>query len=73
VLDVEFDFEIEGEGHAREMDTKCTVFKRNIDQSYGLKMKSSRALYSEIVRRFGTLPFSLTYLSLSLSFSFFFF
>jgi hypothetical protein len=59
-----FLFSFSGEGKAKEMDTKCTVFKRAVDQNYGLKMKSSRALYSEIVKRFGTLAFSITYVSI---------
>ena len=35
-----------GEGKCRELDTKCTVFKRASDQKYNLKMKTAReALY----------------------------
>lgn len=31
-----------GEGKCREMDTKCTVFKRAPDQKYNLRMKTAR-------------------------------
>jgi len=48
-----------GEGKAREGEARTTVYKRAIDQSYGLKMKSSRALLSESYKRFATLPFTL--------------
>eukprot|EP00029_Vermamoeba_vermiformis_P014613 TRINITY_DN9723_c0_g1_i1.p1 TRINITY_DN9723_c0_g1~~TRINITY_DN9723_c0_g1_i1.p1 ORF type:complete len:393 (-),score=148.12 TRINITY_DN9723_c0_g1_i1:85-1263(-) len=48
-----------GEGKAREGEARTTVYKRAIDQTYGLKMKSSRALLSEANKRFATLPFTL--------------
>ena len=31
-----------GQGKCRELDTKCTVFKRAPDSKYNLKMKSAR-------------------------------
>jgi len=48
-----------GEGKAKETESKTTVYKRAVDQNYSLKMKNSRYVYSEIVKRFGTLPFTL--------------
>jgi len=48
-----------GEGKVKEQDAKTTVYKRAVDQAYSLKMKNSRYLYSEIVKRFGTLPFTI--------------
>jgi methionine aminopeptidase len=48
-----------GEGKAREHDTRTTVFKRNVDKNYNLKMKASRAMFSEISKKFPTLPFTL--------------
>lgn len=49
-----------GEGKPREGDPrKTTVFKRNLDQSYNLKIKSSRYVFSEIQRNYPALPFSL--------------
>lgn len=48
-----------GEGRAREMSTKETVYKRQVDVDYKLKLKTSRAVFSEINRRFPTMPFTL--------------
>jgi len=48
-----------GEGKTREVDTKNSVFKRNPNVSYTLKMKSSRNLFNQIKERFGNFPFNL--------------
>src|SRR3546814_16162959 len=48
-----------GEGKPREADTRTTVFKRQPDRSYRLKMKASRCLFNEANNKFPTLPFSL--------------
>ena len=48
-----------GEGKPREMDTRTTVFKRNVDKTYNLKMKGARTLYSEIKNKYPTLPFTI--------------
>jgi len=48
-----------GEGKPREQDIRTTVFKRNVDKSYNLKMKAARAMYSEISKKFPTLPFTI--------------
>lgn len=48
-----------GEGKSREHDTRTTVYKRNVDKNYSLKMKASRALFSEINKKFPTLPFTI--------------
>lgn len=48
-----------GEGKPREQNARTTVFKRNVDKTYHLKMKASRTLYSEVAKRFPTLPFTL--------------
>lgn len=48
-----------GEGKPREHETRCTVFKRELDQVYNLKMKSARAFFVEVNKRFPTLPFSM--------------
>ncbi|XP_054712156.1 proliferation-associated protein 2G4-like [Uloborus diversus] len=47
-----------GEGKGREMDTRTTVFKKT-DEVYQLKMKASRAFFSEVDKRFGSMPFTL--------------
>ena len=39
------------------------VYKRALDVEYSLKMKASRAVFSEISKRFSTMPFSLRALS----------
>lgn len=48
-----------GEGKPREDEARCTVFKRELEQVYNLKMKSARAFFVEVNKRFPTLPFSL--------------
>ncbi|KAL6062825.1 Proliferation-associated protein 2G4 [Balamuthia mandrillaris] len=48
-----------GEGKAKETEVRPTVFKRAVEQNYLLKMKASRALFSEINKKFPTMPFSL--------------
>nr|CAH0100298.1 unnamed protein product [Daphnia galeata] len=47
-----------GEGVAKEMDTRTTVFKKT-NETYMLKMKASRALFTEVNSKCGTMPFSL--------------
>lgn len=48
-----------GEGKPRESEARTTVFKRAVDKSYRLKMRSSRTLFNEINQKFPTLPFTL--------------
>jgi len=48
-----------GEGKPKETETRTTIFKRAVDQSYLLKMKASRYVFNEINARFPTLPFTL--------------
>jgi len=48
-----------GEGKSREMETRTTVYKRAVDQSYLLKMKAARYVFNEINNRFPTLPFTV--------------
>jgi len=48
-----------GDGKAREQETRTTIYKRAADQSYSLKMKASRYVFSEINSRFPTFPFTL--------------
>lgn len=47
-----------GEGVGREMETRTTVFKKS-NETYMLKMKASRALFTEVSSKCGTMPFSL--------------
>mmetsp|Transcript_14680 Transcript_14680/g.14780 ORF Transcript_14680/g.14780 Transcript_14680/m.14780 type:complete len:433 (-) Transcript_14680:235-1533(-) len=48
-----------GDGKPREGDARTTVYKRAVDKTYKMKMKASRAFYSEVSKRFPTLPFTL--------------
>ena len=47
-----------GEGLGREKDAKITIYKKT-DDSYMLKMKTSREFYSKVVKQFGPMPFNL--------------
>jgi len=48
-----------GEGKTKVVDEKETnVYKRALDKEYNLKMKTSRAVFSEINKRFPTMPFT---------------
>jgi curved DNA binding protein len=48
-----------GEGRVHEVDNRTTVFKRAVDETYKLKLKASRTIFSEINKRFPTFPFTL--------------
>jgi curved DNA binding protein len=48
-----------GEGKPKESEFRTTVFKRELDTQYSLKIKSARAFFSEVNKRFPTLPFSI--------------
>jgi len=48
-----------GEGKPKQGEDRTTVFKRNIEEKYSLKMKASRAFFSEVNARFPTMPFTL--------------
>jgi len=48
-----------GEGMGREMDKRTTVYKREMDQQYSLKSTSARGFFSEMNKKYPTLPFSI--------------
>jgi curved DNA binding protein len=48
-----------GDGKAKPGELRTTVFKRNVETNYKLKMKSSRTVLSEVDKKFPTLPFTL--------------
>mmetsp|Transcript_13365 Transcript_13365/g.18263 ORF Transcript_13365/g.18263 Transcript_13365/m.18263 type:complete len:388 (+) Transcript_13365:123-1286(+) len=49
-----------GEGKPKVMNEKeTTVYKRALDKEYHLKMKASRFVFSEINKRFPTMPFTM--------------
>lgn len=51
-----------GDGNARPGDLRTTIFKRNVEQQYHLKMQAARALLAEVDKKFPTLPFTLRHL-----------
>lgn len=48
-----------GEGTPREGNGRTTVYKRQVDKTYQLKMAASRKVFNEINRRFPTMPFTI--------------
>jgi len=48
-----------GDGKSRDMDFRTTIYKREPDQVYQLKMKASRAIFSEVEKKFDTMCFNL--------------
>jgi methionyl aminopeptidase len=49
-----------GEGTPKMIDEKETaVYKRAVENNYKLKMQASRAVFSEIQKKFPTMPFSM--------------
>jgi len=48
-----------GDGKLKEKETRTTIYKRAVDQTYQLKMQTSRQVLHEINTRFPTLPFPL--------------
>jgi len=48
-----------GDGKVRPSDLRTTVYKRNVEVSYQLKMKASRYVLTEVDKKFPTLPFAL--------------
>lgn len=48
-----------GEGKPRESEFRTTVFKRELDVQYNLKIQKSRNFFTEVNKRFPTLPFSI--------------
>jgi curved DNA binding protein len=48
-----------GEGRPRASNLRTTVYRRNAEANYRLKIKNSRALLSEVDKRYPALPFTL--------------
>lgn len=49
-----------GDGKGRELDTRSTIYKKT-EEVYQLKMKASRAVLSDVEKKFGPMPFTLRY------------
>jgi len=47
-----------GEGKSREIDSKCTIYKRS-DVNYSLKSRSARNLVNQIKTKYSTRPFNI--------------
>ena len=52
-------FVTSGKGKPKDMDVRCTVFKRQMDQTYNLRVKQSRQFFNEVLNRFPSFCFSL--------------
>jgi len=53
-----------GEGKPKEVDNRqTTVFKRNAQVNYSLKTATARGIFSEILQKYSSFPFSLRYLT----------
>jgi curved DNA binding protein len=52
-----------GDGRARPGELRTTVFKRNVEKQYLLKVKASRQVLAEVDKRFPTLPFTMRHLT----------
>lgn len=48
-----------GEGKPKEGDFRTTVFKREIDVQYSLKINKARQFFAVVNKKYPTLPFSL--------------
>lgn len=48
-----------GEGKTKEMDTRCTVYKRALDRTYNLKIKQSRQFFNEVLDNYPSFCFGL--------------
>jgi methionine aminopeptidase len=51
-----------GDGIARPGELRTTIYKRNVEQQYSLKMIASRALLSEVDKNFSSIPFTFRHL-----------
>lgn len=51
-----------GDGNARPGDIRTTIYKRNVEQQYSLKIQAARHLLAHVDKHFPTLPFTLRHL-----------
>jgi hypothetical protein len=49
----------DGDGKVTEASVKPTMLQRNVSKQYGLRLQSSRAVFSDICSRFSVFPFNL--------------
>lgn len=48
-----------GEGKPKESEFRTTVYKRELDTQYNLKLQKARAFFTEVNKKYPTLPFSI--------------
>ena len=48
-----------GDGKPKDVDVRCTIYKRALDQVYNLKVKQSRQFYNEVLNKYPSFCFSL--------------
>lgn len=48
-----------GTGKSRELDARTTVYQRDVNKRYNLKLKASRYLLSEVNKHYPTMPFTI--------------
>jgi curved DNA binding protein len=48
-----------GEGKRKEKNTRTTVYRREVNNKYGLKIAASRKFFNEVNAKFPSMPFSL--------------
>ncbi|KAL6737253.1 hypothetical protein Aduo_010912 [Ancylostoma duodenale] len=48
-----------GKGKSKDLDTRTTVYKRNEEIQYSLRLKAARALMKDVKDKFGVMPFTL--------------
>ena len=48
-----------GEGQPKESEFRTTVYKRELDVTYNLKLQKARTFFSEVNKKYPTLPFSI--------------
>lgn len=52
-----------GDGKARPGELRTTIFKRNVEQQYLLKVKASRQVLAEVDKKYPTMPFTMRHLT----------
>eukprot|EP00934_Nitzschia_sp_Nitz4_P001419 Nitzschia sp. Nitz4//scaffold180_size44305//4424//6272//NITZ4_007234-RA/size44305-snap-gene-0.63-mRNA-1//-1//CDS//3329539452//1419//frame0 len=52
-----------GDGKARPGELRTTIFKRNVETQYLLKVKASRQVLAEVDKKYPTMPFTMRHLS----------
>ena len=48
-----------GDGRVKEGEERTTIYKRDVDVNYKLRMKSARNLLNDVKQGFPTMPFSI--------------